>query len=405
MEPQQIVSVVLLFFVYAVSATGWIHRAATALVGAIAVAALWGLPALARFVVPEVLLVTAGLMILAGFVRRSGIASWLALVAAKLGRGRPSRLLVLTGLLSWALGALLGPVAAVVLLVPVALLLAVELDVPALPFVVVLTWTALLGAATTLTALPGNLWLGAALGIDAAHWLLTLLPYTLSALVVTLVTATLVFGKRLRVTNERRARVLEYDERQSLSDRPLALKTLVVLGLVVCGLAAGPWLGLSPSVVTLGGAVLLWLWDSPRSTERFLSDLEGGSLLFLGGLMAVVGALVASGLVAGWHLPEPHPFVTLVVSALASTVLDHNAVVGLALPFLAGWQGSTWVFVALGTAIGAGTTILGSLAGTTALGLTGQGTRRVDWRQFSLYGALFASVNLATVAVLATLLG
>jgi len=400
MELQQIAALVVFLAVYALSATSWVHRAVTALVGAVAVGALLGLPALVGTLVPEVVLVTAGLMVLSGYVKRAGIASWLVLNAAKAGRGRPNRILFLTGLITYAVGAFLGPVAAVALVVPVAVLLAIELDVSPLPFVVTLSWTSLLGGATTLTAQPGNLWVGASLGIDGASWVLSMAPFTLAALVATLITASVVFGKQLRVTNERRARVLEYDESQSLGNRPLLVKTLSILALVVLGLVSSPWMGLSPSIVAVGGAVLLRLWDTPRSAERFLGEGEGATLLFFGGLMTVVGALTASGLPQAWATSLPaNPLFALLTSALLGTVLDHGAVAGALVPFLKVWSGNPlWPFVILGTSLGAGVTVLGSASGALALSMAGQGPRKQGWRDFSRFGLLFAVVNLAVVS-------
>lgn len=400
MELQQIAALILLFTVLFLSSTGWVHRGAVALAGAL-VAFLGAGAGVVGTLIPDVLLVTAGLMVLAGYVKRTGLAAWLALKAAKAAGGRPNRILVLTGVLTFVVGALVGPVAAVVLVVPVALLLAVELDVPPLPFVVVLTWTSLLGAATTLTALPGNLWLGAALHLSWLEWLQTMIPYTGGALAATLATGYLFFGKRLRVTNERRARVLEYEAARSLSEGALVWKTVTVVTLVGAGLVAGPWVGLGPSLVTVAGAVVLWLWDSPQSSERFLGDLDGATLLFFGALMVVAGFFAASGLVQSWALPVPHPLVSLLLSVLLGAGLDQGAAVGVLAPFVASWSTpSLWTTVVLGTTVGAGISILGSVAGATALGLTGQGPRKVSWREFSLSGLLFGGVNLAVVAVL-----
>lgn len=407
MELQQITALLLLLTVSVLSTTRWIHRAAVALAGALLAVVLAGWSGVAATPISEVLLVTAGLMVLAGYLKRTGLASWLALKAAKVAGGRPSRILLLTGVVTFVLGALVGPVAAVALVVPVALLLAVELDVPPLPFVAVLSWTSILGAATTLTALPGNVWLGSVLHLEWVPWLQTMAPYTVTALVATLATGFLFFGKRLRVTNERRARVLEYEAARSLAEGALLWKTVAVAALVVVGLVVGPWAGLSPSLVTVAGAVLLWLGDSPKAADRFLGEVEGATLLFFGGLMAVVGVFSASGLVETWALAAPHPLVSLGLSAVLGAFLDQGTAVGLLVPFLTTWTSSPalWTTVVLGTTLGAGVSILGSVAGATALGLTGQGSRKVGWKEFSLSGLLFGGVNLVVVALLIVFLG
>lgn len=406
MELQQITALTAFVGVYLLFSTRLVHRAIAALLGALVLAAVLGLKSVLGPVLPEVLLTSAGLMVLAGFFKRSGLASWLALKAAKAGRGQPHRILVLTGLLSFVLGTLFGPGAAVVLTVPVALLLAVELDVAVLPFVVVLSWTALLGGATVLTAQPSNLWVASALGLSGGTWLAAMAPLTLTGLGTTLILGVTVFGRQLRVTHERRARVLEYDENRSIGDRALLAKTLTVLGLVACGLVGGPLVGLSGSVVVLGGAVLLILWDGPGSVDRALAEIDAGLLVFFGGLMAVVGALGSTGLAQAWASAIPvSPLGLLWTSALLGTGIDHGAVTGALVPMLRAWDHyGLWQATVLGTTLGAGATVWGSAPGALALGLSVQGGRRPSWKEFTGYGLVFAIVNLGVITLLALVL-
>jgi Na+/H+ antiporter NhaD/arsenite permease-like protein len=404
MELQQIVALSLFAGVYLLFATRLVHRAVAASVGALFLMAWFGLASVVPSIFPDVLLTTSGLMILSGFVKRSGLASWLTLKTAKATHGRPTGILILTGLITFVCGGLLGPVAAVGLVLPVTLLLAVELGLPALPFVVTLSWTALLGGATLLTAHPGNLWVGSALDVDSAAWLVRMAPLSVSALAATLLTSVLVFRKALRVTNERRARILEYDEAKSLGDRPLLVKTLTVLGLVIAGMLVGPCFALSPVVVVLGGAVLLLLWDGPSSVDRSLGDLDGSTLLFYGGLFLVVGALAVSGISSAVvRVVSPQPWGLLWSSALAGVFVDHGAVSGALVPLMQAWakagNGGIWPFVALGSTLGAGVGVWGSASNAAALGLAGSGGRKTTWKAFSSYGLLFAFVNLTVVSL------
>lgn len=403
MALQQISTLVIFLAVFGLFATRVMHRAVAALVGALALAAWSSFPTILSWVFPDVLLVTAGLMVLTGFIKRSGLTAWLALATAKVTRGRPTRILVGTGVIIFVCAAMVGPTAAVLLVVPVTLLLAVELDVPTLPFVVTLSWTAVLGGATVLTAQPGNLWMATALGIGFPTWLFQIALLTMPALFATLVLSVLVFGKKLRVTNERRARVLEYDLGQSLEDRALVFKTLVVLGLVVLGIVAGFFLPLSPVLVVVGGAVLLLLWDGRPSVDKALAELDGGTLLFYTGLMIVVGSFGASGLPALWaSWVPPHPIVLLWGSAFLGSFVDSSAVEGALVPLLQGWTKTgvlgIWPFIALGSSLGAGITVWGS-ASSAALNLAGSGRQTRKQTKFVLYALLIGVVNLAVISL------
>jgi Na+/H+ antiporter NhaD/arsenite permease-like protein len=380
MEFQQVLALAVFAAVTLLFATRLVPKAVAGLVGALVVALWAGFPAVLGSQVPEALLVTAGLMVLSGSLKRSGLASWLTLLAVKASRGRPVRILWATGLLTFVLGAFVGPLAAVALVVPVALLLAVELDVPTLPFVLVLSWTSLLGSLTVLTAHPANLWTGAVLGIDGGAWLVRMVPLTLPALAVTLVLGSILFRKTLRATNERRARVLEFDEFRSLGNRVL---------------------GLSPALVVITGAVGLLLLEGPGAVDRSLSEIDGGLLLFYAGLFAVVGALAASGLpkwAEGSALASP--LVLLWTSAVAGALVDHGAVIGAFLPFVKAAGPHWWPVLVVGATLGGAATVWGAVSNALALGFAPAEGKAAAWKGFTLWGLVFAAVNLTVVTVL-----
>lgn len=410
MELQQLVALVLFLAVYAAFTSPWVHRAVAALAGAV-VLVFWAGPGpVVSAMVPDALLVTGGLMVVAGALRRSGLAAWLALHAAKAGRGRPVPILILLSLLSFLLGALVGPAAAVVLVVPVALVLAVELDLDSLPFLATLSWSGLLGGAALMTAQPANLWVVSALGLAPGDWAVKVAPLALAAEAATLIVAIAVFRGRLRVTNERRARVLEYDAAKSLGEPKAVIQTVAALVLVAAGfLAAAQGLPVSPSAVALLAAVILMVWDRRDGVSRALGDIDGPVLVFYAGLFAVVAAWGASGLPAALARSfAPSGPVLLAGSALLGALVDHGAVLGAFIPFLKSWvlggPASLWVYAVLGTSIGAGITVWGSASVATALGLAGSGRHTPDWKQFTVYGLVFGAVNLLVVGVLGALL-
>jgi Na+/H+ antiporter NhaD/arsenite permease-like protein len=404
MEFQQILAVAILVVVTLLFTTRLVPKAVAGLLGILSVALWAGFPAVLGSQVPEALLATAGLMVLAGSLKRSGLAAWLTLLAMKGARGRPVRILWATGLLTFVLGALLGPLAAVALVLPVALLLAVELDIPTLPFALVLSWASGLGGITVLTAHPANLWTGVVLGIDGGAWVLRMLPLTATALVLTLVLGSLVFRKSLRATNERRARVLEFDALRSLGNPGQVAKTVTVLGLVAVALGLAPVLGLPPALVILTGAVVLLLLEGPSAVDRALGEIDGGFLLFYGGLFAVVGALAASGLPQIVHGMTPPPVALLWVSAVGGALVDPGAVMGVLLPFLKGLGGQFWYLAVVGATVGGAATAWGAASNAVALGLVPQESKTRSWKAFTLWGLVFAAANLAVLTVLALVL-
>jgi len=396
-----IVSLVVFVGVYTLLSARFVHRAVAVLAGAGVLALALGVGPVLDAVLLEVLLVTAGLMVIGGALRRSGIAAWLALNAAKVAGGRPGPLLVLASLVTFVLGALIGP-QAVLLVVPVVLVLAVELDVDALPFLVVLTWAGILGSATLVTAQPTSLWLASALGVSAAQWAVALAPVTAAGLVVSLLVAWPLFRGRLRVTNERRARVLEYDASKTVANGPLVTKTVTVTLVVALGFVAGGLGAPVPaSVVALLGATLLMLLEGKDGFERVMGDLDPGVLFYYAGLFAVA-TLGTAGLTAVLVPGEWVPGGPLVLgfSAVLATLVDHGAVLGALLPFLQIWEATTpglWVWAAVGTTLGSAVTVWGSTVVASAVGLASQGRGAPRWKDYTLASLAFGVVNLVLI--------
>lgn len=402
MDLLHIVSLVTFVVVYVLFVTKLVHRALAALAGAAVLALTLGARPVLDAVFLEVLVVTAGLMVIAGALRRSGIVSWLALNAAKVARGRPGPLLILSSLVTFVLGALIGP-QAVLLVVPVVLVLAVELDVDALPFLVVLTWAGVLGSATLATAHPSNLWLASALGLDPAQWLRTLAPLTTVGLVTSLLVSWPLFRGRLRVTNERRARILEYDASRSIANRPLVAKTVTVSTLVALGFVAqGLGAPVPASVVILFGATALMLWEGKDGFDRGMADLDAGVLGFFGGLF-VVATLGTAGIASAVSSLVPNGPALLGLSATLAALVDHGAVLGALVPFLRAWEVTSpglWVWAVVGTTVGSAVTVWGSTMVASAVSLASQGRGTPRWKDYTLYSLVFAAVNLGVIAAL-----
>jgi len=395
-ELQQAVILSVFAAVLILSALKFVHPAAVALAAALGLAVWLGPSPVLAGIRADVLLTAAGVMVLAGFFKRSGLTSWLALSAAKNAHGRPRGILVRLAALSFIAGALFGPAAAALVL-PVALLLAVELDISPLPFIVTLTWSALLGGTAVLTAQPGNLWVGSELALDSGAWLTTMFPLAAAAFIVTLLLALIVFHRSFRATNERRARVLEYDAVQAIENKPRAVQTVIVLALIVIGLALQPWIHVEPVVLVLAGALVLSLLAGPSTVATALGEIDGGSLLWYGAVMSIVGmtadgvsnAVASMG--AGWR----DPLTLMLASALAGSFLDPGTIAG-SLSGVLHASDSAWILVVFGAAVGGGATLWSSR--TTALNTVVRTNGGPGWARVAAWGALFAVVNLLVAA-------
>ena len=105
---------------------------------------------------------------------------------------------------------------------------------------------------------------------------------------------------------ERAESVMSLNEREAIKDRPLLVKSLAVLALVVAAFVLHPVLHYEPSVVALLGAGLLVLITNVTIGDA-LADVEWPTLAFFAGLFIMVGGLVETGVIGDLRARWPTP--------------------------------------------------------------------------------------------------
>jgi Citrate transporter len=159
---------------YVLIATERIHRVAAALGGAAVMLLLGATDAEHAFYSPDsgidwnVVFLLLGMMIIIAVLKHTGLFEYVAIWAAKRGRGRPFRVMVILVLITALASAALDNVTTVLLIAPVTFLVCDRLGVPVVPFLVRHVFC--LGAPH----------LGAPVekGVNVAAWLLARLPET-----------------------------------------------------------------------------------------------------------------------------------------------------------------------------------------------------------------------------------
>ena len=97
------------------------------------------------------------MMILVNIIGRSGVFEWSAVKCAKLGQGRPIRIMAIFIVLTAVSSAFLDDVTTVLLLAPVTLLIADELDIDPIPFLIAEALASNIGGTATLIGDPPNI--------------------------------------------------------------------------------------------------------------------------------------------------------------------------------------------------------------------------------------------------------
>ncbi len=412
------VAVAIFAGVYVLVATERIHRVAAALGGAALVLGLGIVGSEEAFYSREtgvdwdVIFLLLGMMLVVGVIRRTGVFEYVAIRSAKLARGRPYRVMVLLVLVTAIASALLDNVTTVLLVAPVTLLVCDRLGLKPIPFLIAEALASNIGGTATLVGDPPNIIIASRADLSFVDFLVHLAPVVILILGSFLVLARFLFRSSLTGDPARAASLMSLDEREAITDRPLLLRSGIVLAAILLGFLLQRQTGVAPSVVALVGAGVMILL-SPLKPRDLLGDVEWETLLFFVGLFILVGALVHVGAldllaaqIAGATEGAVAPTLTLMLvgSAVVSAVVDNIPYVTAMSPVVAsliadnpelGVNGGLWWALALGADLGGNATMVGASANVVIVGIAARNGLHISFRSWLKYGIPTAALSLA----------
>jgi Na+/H+ antiporter NhaD/arsenite permease-like protein len=390
-------STAILLLTYAVIMTERLNRAIVAGVGAcvmIAAGVLNQEEAVAGVDFNTIMLL-AGMMIIVGISRRSGMFQYVAIWTAKRARGRPAGILIGLALATAALSSMLDNVTTVLLIVPVTLAITAELRVPAFPFLFAEVIASNIGGTATLIGDPPNILIGSKAHLSFNAFVLNLTPVVLVVLAATAVILYFQYGRALKTDEEHRVRVLAMNERDVITDPLLLRQSLGVILLVIAAFVLARQIGLEPGSIAMFGATLLvlldnWAHPAHKQAERVhqtFGDIEWITLFFFMGLFIVVTGVERAGLlrILGEKLLAATKgnlaltaSAVLWGSAILSAIVDNIPFVATMIPLLQSLAPAMggpqaieplWWALSLGACLGGNGTLIGASANLTTAGL------------------------------------
>jgi len=200
-----------------------------------------------------------GMMIIVNIIRETGLFQYLAIKSAKIAKGSPTKILVYFSVITAVASGLLDNVTTVLLIVPVTLVISDTLKVNPVPFVVAEIMSANIGGAATLIGDPPNIMIGGATGLGFIDFIVNLLPLMVIILIVTILILRFVFRKTFIVNEESKKEILSFDEKKAITDKPLLIKSLIVLGFTIAGFALGELIQIQSASIALFAASVLLL--------------------------------------------------------------------------------------------------------------------------------------------------
>jgi len=404
-----------------------INRTTIALAGALAVLLLPGLhitqPQAVGFIDFNTLGLLIGMMLVVAILKRTGLFRYMALRVAHQGRGRIFLIFAGFGAITAVASAFVDNVTTVLMIVPVIYLIADLLGKRAIPFLVMEIMMANIGGMATMIGDPPNILIGSRAILPLTGGQLSFLDFMihLGPLAVLCLVAALVYlrfwsgGEFFAPPDEAQMKILDaVDASQAIKDRPLLIRSLLVLGLVLLGFLFHHELGLQPATVAMSGAALL-LIVTGIDPETVLVDVEWPVLFFFIGLFVLVGALESVGIVdfLAKHFltisPDPRvlmvvllwstaligaflsavPTVTVLIP-LVQVVVNHHT--GGASPELA--MGFWWALAA-GACLGGNATVVGAAANIAVLGMSQKEREPLRFAEFAKVGVPVTAICLA----------
>ncbi len=369
----------------------------------------------ARFVNFDVIFTLAGMMLLVNILSGTGIFQYVAIMSAKIAKGSPMRTMLLLVVATAVLSAFLDNVTTVLLIAPVTLLVASELGVPAIPFLMAETMASNIGGTATLIGDPPNLIIGSVANLNFAAFLINLAPFILVILAIYCVCLKFYYGKRMEVTVEKRARIMELDEKAAITDWSNMTRGGIIMLITIGGFLVHGALHIQPCVVAMAGASLA-LAFCKVDVEHALSKIEWDTLFFFLGLFVVVNGADKAGLMAkfgsllgmtaDWN-PLVVVLVVMWVSGIAAAITNNvsftAAMVTVVYAFVHSAplfkdsvvnQQLMWWGLALAVCLGGNGTLVGAAANLVTAGIAEKAGMKISFKEFLRYGVPVTFVSL-----------
>ena len=363
-----------------------------------------------------------GMMVIVGIMKNSGVFQYVAILAAKSVKGNPRALLAVLSVITAVFSALLDNVTTVMLIVPITLLLTEQLKLKPYIFLVAQIFASNIGGMATFIGDPPNILIGSAVGFSFMDFIYNTAPASAIIMVVMLVFFDLVWGRKLTTTDKAREHLLKYKPEEALTDKPLLMKSLFVLALVIFGFVVGHGHGIEPGTTALTGAALLMLltiykFNAEKQTHKVheaLGEVEWETIFFFMGLFMLVYGVEHAGLLTllgeklllmtGGDLAMTG-IVILWSSAVFSAVVDNIPFVATMIPLLESTADTfggpdkiepLWWCLALGACLGGNGSIIAASANVMVASFAERAGHRMAFMQFL---KLAFPMMMATIAI------
>ncbi len=415
MDTQMIIAIAIFLGCYFFIATEKINKIVIALTGAVIYIAFGFISqdkAFAHYIDWNVIFLLIGMMIMVGIIKSTGLFEYIAIFLAKQAKGDPKKILLMLFFITGLFSALLDNVTTVVIITPISILIAVEMGISPLPFVITQALASNIGGTATLIGDPPNVMIGSAAGISFMGFIENLALFVGFNMLISALVIFLFFRKQLVVSNERRARIMEFQEKELITDKSLLRYSILVFVMFITLLFLQEALKLHAATIALFAATALMIRARKVNIDHFLNnEIEWGTILFFIGLFIMVGALEEVRVIELMsdkimEITKGNLKATAVsmvwTAGIASAFIDNIPFVATMIPMIkdiaqtAGTDNvmPLWWALSLGACFGGNGTLIGASANVISAGICKKSNYPISFMTFTKYGAIITVINL-----------
>jgi len=361
-----------------------------------------------------------GMMIIVIILAETGIFQYIGIKMGKASKGNMWKLLIMMSVFTAVTSMFIDNVTTILLMIPITISIFKTFRMSPIPFILAQILASNVGGTATLVGDPPNIMIGSAANIDFSTFLIHMGPVIGVSLIASLILFKVFFRKDLRTTPQNLGELMSQNEISLIKDRPLLVKSLLVLFSVIVLFVIHGSLHIEPSLVALGGAGILLL-ISKIKPEKILHDVDWSTLIFFACLFITINIGKESGMIdvlakTALDITAGNPwasfFMITWVSAIASAFVDNIPFAATMIPLVevlnqnptiaAEFQNAIsplWWALSLGVGLGGNGTLIGSSAGIIAIGLAEKHGYKITFMQFFKIGFPFMIITVAAGSV------
>ena len=366
-----------------------------------------------------------GMMVIVNITEKSGLFQFVAVWGAKKVKAHPVGIMIMLTFVTAFFSAFLDNVTTVLLIVPVTFQITRKLNINPFPYLILEIFASNICGTATLIGDPPNILIGSALNLSFLDFLKTLAPVVFICIIALTVFFVLIWRKSLKTTERNRASIMRMNELESITDKVLLYKSLIVLTFTIAGFISAEYIHIANGVIALFGAAVLLLlytlgethYDRDEKTEDIFNLVDWTTIFFFCGLFMVVHALEITGVlqILGEFFIDltqgsikKTVFLILGSSAVLSSAIDNIPFVATMIPMLKSMEPAfggreammpVWWALSLGACFGGNGTLIGASANVIVAGLASREGHPIGFVRFLIWSIPVMLVSVLIAAV------